>query len=111
MGKLTRDQRRDLACGYEKPLSGAAPWYPPFAEKLGYQHKLPTACAGYLTRLPEVTEVARAHLHWTKGQLEAFCGKDEPSPLLLLGIEILEGEMSRVTTYALTDKKDGGGRE
>ena len=101
--------RQLIGCGYEPAVPQAKPWQPP-QTRLGYRHRpLPTVCAGYSTRLPEVTEIARAHTHWSKGSLDAFCG--EPSEFLLLGIEILEGEMAQVQTYALADKKDGGGRE
>lgn len=110
MDALPRDRRQMIGCGFEPAFAGATPWQPPIT-KLGYRHPRPTVCAGFTTRLPEVLEVARAHTHWSKGSLHALIGKDEPNEILVAGIEILNVELSHVELYALTPKKDGGGRE
>ena len=86
------------------------PWSPPIAQT-GYKHRLPTVCAGFTTNLPQVVEVSRAHVHRSKGSLQAFCGKDTPTEQIVAAIEILECEGARARTYTLTSKKEGGGQE
>jgi hypothetical protein len=110
MQSTSRDTRQQLGCGYLPAEGDVHAWAPPLASK-GFKHALPVICAGYTTRLPEVNEIVRAHAWWAKGQLEVYCGKEPPSELLKLGIEILDGEIARQHVYAITDKKHGGGRE
>lgn len=86
------------------------PWQPPIA-RLGYRHELPVLCAGYTTRLPEVVEAARAHAHWSKGQLQAFTAPDAPTEIVVAFVEILDAEISHVKRYALTPRDEGGGRD
>jgi hypothetical protein len=81
----------------------------PPSGKAGYQHKRPSACVGYLTSRPEVIEAARAHGHWSKGQLEQFTGGEPASEALVQGIEIVNDAISDLQHWALTPKKDGGG--
>ena len=81
--------RKAMACGFLPPEPGAQAWR-------GGHHTAPeaTTCVGYLIRLPVVQECARARVHWDKGQLDAFA--KEPTELLVMGIEIIEGENAAV---------------
>jgi hypothetical protein len=110
MQKHPRERRQLMGCGYEPPTASVTLWQPKVS-KLGYRHKRPTVCVGYSTRLPEVVEVLRARAHWEKGSLAMFCGDDKPGDEFLACIEILDAEIASVTAWALTSKKDGGGRE
>jgi hypothetical protein len=106
-----RERRQLMGCGYEPSAPMASTVWQPSTSKLGYRHKRPTVCAGYLTRRPEVLEVARAHAHWEKGSLAVFCGDDKPSDEFLACIELLDAELAAVKSWMMTPKKDGGGRE
>lgn len=68
----------------------------------------PSVCPGYTTRLPEVIEIARARLHWSKGAITAFCN-GQPRSALLVGIEILEGASNEAQQWAIDNpvKKAG----
>lgn len=68
----------------------------------------PTVCPGFTTSLPEVIEVARARLHWSKGAIMAFC-RGQPRGALLLGIEALEGEIGQCQQWALDNPIKKGG--
>lgn len=68
----------------------------------GYADEVPSACPGYTTKLPEVAEINRARLHWSKGALREFCG-GKPSELLLRGIEILEGSANEANCWRPPD--------
>lgn len=102
-----------IGCGYEPAFEGATPWQPPMPPfvRLGYKHEAPKICAAYTTRLPEVQEVARAHMHWEKGALQLFCGGEIPGETLLALIEILDSEVGRAERCAMTARVDGGSRE
>jgi hypothetical protein len=111
MQTITRDTRRMIGCGFEPALAGAKPWMPPLSPKVGYKHSLPVICAGYTTRLPEVLEVARAHASWTHGSLQAFCGSDVPTEVLVALVEVFDLELSAMKRWLSTPATDGGGRE
>lgn len=96
-----------MGCGFELPIDGARPWSPVSLDA-GHRGEY-TLCPGYTTKLPEVIEVTRARLHWSKGSLPVFCGKDEPTESLVLGIEILEGAANEVQSWAMMPKAEGGG--
>jgi hypothetical protein len=109
MAKTTRQQRQHMACGYELQVAGSRAWQPPLS-KLGFKHTLPVWCPGYTTRLPEVREVVRAHAHWAKGQLQTFCGSEQPTDVLLAYLEILDTEVEAMKAWATTSVANGGGR-
>lgn len=67
-----------------------------------------TTCPGYTTRLPEVIEVSRARLHWSKGAIMAFC-RGQPRFALLAGIEILEGATNDRDRWAMNNPVKKGG--
>jgi hypothetical protein len=105
-----REARQYLGCGYEPVLDVATMCIPvtPWTHQ-GFSGEPATVCPGYTCSLPEVLEVARARLHWSKGQLVLFTGGDMPSANLLRGIEILDGESHRVEAWLMTPKEKGGG--
>jgi hypothetical protein len=111
MQTVARDTRRMIGCGYEPALAGAKPWMPPVGSPISYRHSLPVICAGYTTRLPEVVEVSRAHASWTHGSLQAFCGADHPSEVLVALVEVFDLELSAMKRWLSTPVKDGGGRD
>lgn len=52
----------------------------------------PTACPVYSTTLPEVVEIFRAWLHWSKGSLRAFTGASgPPTDVLVECVELANG--------------------
>lgn len=106
-----------MRCGYEPEPSERLR---PFAKAWQHQayesmtdengHPIPVStCPGYTCSLPEVLEVTRARVHWTKGQLALFTHGEQPSENLLRGIEILDGESHRVEAWLATPKEKGGG--
>lgn len=85
------------------------PWQPPLS-KLGYRHRpLPTICAGYTTRLPEVVEAARARVWAGRGQLDVFLGGERANENLIACIDILDAEVSALEVWARTPHDKGGG--
>jgi len=59
----------------------------------------PTVCPGYLTSLPEVIEVARGRLHWSKAGPAAIGVADWQHDPLAIGIEILEGAVNECQAW------------
>ena len=113
MKATTQINRQGRGCGHEPdapPGVAVTPWQPPLS-KLGYKHGSATACAGYTTRLPEVIEAARAHAHWSKGQLDHFLGGDRANENLIAYIEILDAEVQSLRSGMMTSIADGGGRD
>lgn len=95
--------RREMGCGYLPPLERRLPlWQPP-----GWPDDPPSACAGYLVRLPQVVEVARGFAHWSKGELAAFAGAN-PNELFVIGLEILNGSVSDLNVAVMTPASKGG---
>lgn len=110
METTTRETRQTMGCGFEPaPVADVhvEPWLPQgfVPDK---DPKFPTTCIGYLRQLPEVLEVCRAHMHWNKGQLEAFCG-GAPTEALVMAIEILEFAIAEKQNWLMTPARDGGG--
>lgn len=64
-------------------------------------------CPGYLIRLPQVNEAARARMHWEHGSLEHRYDGQEPTGTLLDCIEILVSQISEVESEALYRAQDG----
>lgn len=61
-------------------------------------------CAGYVCRLPEVIEAARARMHWEKGALVSFCGGQQPSDHLLEAIEIFNHSVAELHHWQMTER-------
>lgn len=97
MSEVSGQTRRYMGCGYEPPLDGARAWM-----HEGYTDEPPTTCPGYTTKLPEVIEINRLRLHWSK-----FAGfKDsEPTEQVKRGIEILEGAVNEANCWRPEDDK------
>lgn len=100
-----RAARVSMGCGYEPAPASGTPVIVWTHE--GWKHEPATICPGYSCRLPEVLEIARARLHWDKGQLGTFC-EGQPSELIMIGIEILEGSASELERALLTPRSKGG---
>lgn len=111
MERTSRAQRQSLACGYE-PASKSLPirpWdhegrksYPGELDERGVPRV--QLCAGYVCNLPEVIEVARAHMHWSKGQIESYCG-GMPNEHMLTAIEVLEMSVADLKHWDATKEK------
>lgn len=103
MERCSVQDRQMAGCGYlPKPGPELLPYVRPWSG-LGYAGDAPTQCPGYTTNLPEVQEVARAHLHWSKGALVPWLQGKDASEALLSGIEILELESHKFQNW-LTDE-------
>lgn len=103
--------RQAMACGYLPPVESSrslpvVPWSFPMIAK---DAPKPTICVGYLQRLPELHEIARARLHWSKGSISAFTGNEPVSEELLIGIEVLDSSSRSVEDWRVTKKEEGGG--
>lgn len=88
--------RRAIRCGWESVSDSGRAWHP---FKLGGPPL--TVCAGYTSQMPDVVDVARAFLHWEKGQLQLR--NPDPPPQLLDGIEILSMEINAQQAAELSD--------
>lgn len=100
-----KEARQAMACGHETPLVNVRPPWSP--ANMGASHTGEyTLCPGYTTNLPEIVEVARGRLHWSKGSLPVYC---VPNELIVEGIEILEGSTNEMQEWALRPKAKGGG--
>ena len=60
----------------------------------------PETCPGYTTSLPEVIEIARARLHWSKGGPATIGLTDWHEHPLAMGIEILESASNATERWA-----------
>lgn len=109
MRTTTQQDRQLAACGREPPpanprlLPMVQAWSPQ-----SYSGPPPATCPGYTCNLPEVIEIARARLHWSKGALDTFVGDPVPDEMLL-GIEVLEGAQNEADAWAMANpvKKAG----
>lgn len=122
MQTTTQISRQGRACGYEPPAPRhvqVKPWWPPEAD-LGYDfgrptpdaplgERAPTICIGYTRTMPEVIEVARARLHWDKGQLGVYCDGEQPTEVLRNLIEVIDAEYHGLELYEMTPVEKGGG--
>lgn len=99
--------RQTLGCGYEPVAADELSRLVRIMEPLGSDIK-PTTCPGFTTRLPEVIEIARARLHWSKGELTSFCS-GQARGALLAGIEILEGATNETQMWCVENPVKKGG--
>lgn len=93
-----------MGCGWESPLDGAIAPLP-----VGYSPIADTVdiCPGYLTRLPVVTEAARAHAHWERGTLRDRYNGQVLAPHLLDALEFLQGSIWELESYAMDEAREG----
>jgi hypothetical protein len=110
MKSTPRLQRQSLGCGFEPPP-------PSHIAVRAWDHKdrnleqdefengslKPQVCPGYVCNLPEVIEVARARMHWSKGSLHVFA--NQPTDQLVEGIEVLEASFQSLES-AIRNKKE-----
>lgn len=107
-----------MGCGYEPPAPstiGVMTWEhsgrkPCRDEYDATGRQILNVCPGYLTTLPEVIDIARAHRHWTKGELTTFCRGDATDEMLI-GVEIFEGACNEMQNWTMTPRDKGGGRD
>lgn len=65
-----------------------------------------TICSGFTANLPDVIDIARAHRHWSKGELGTVTGGNDGLPGALVdGLEILDDAVSRYSAWKM---KQGG---
>jgi len=96
--------RQFMGCGFAPPPDLSVPvdpWTPP-----GFKGPAPSTCPGYTTKLPEVTEAARARFHWEKGALGHVIGDEPATEHTLLGIEALAGAVGEVQEWRFGDGKE-----
>ena len=93
-------------CGYEPLLETREPWSG--GSLPNYSGPQTTVCPGFSIALPEVIEVARARLHWSKGSLDQFC-HGQAHDALIEGIEYLDGAVSEFQFWSSTPADKGGG--
>jgi len=108
MASNARIQRQSLACGFEPPPPPSVrvqAWDHPDREKRPGEDKEPPICPGYLCHLPEVIEIARAHLHWSKGSLHTFCRGEPVTERLNDGVEIFEGALNSLSSWLMKPKE------
>ncbi len=102
---FTKDVRRQLGCGYEPPLDGSRPYWPPGAtprEVPAGEWAGPTICVGYTTKLPMVRERTWQRLHWERGTLTDKLGHS-PTDEDFDHLEILEEAIGACQSWALTN--------
>ncbi len=108
MQSLPRLVRQSFGCAYEAPAPSTIAVHPPTG--CGYTGERPTVCPGYTTSLPEVQEIAIAHLHWTKGELQNYCRGYSPDAITR-GVTMIAGAWADVDNWRMTPVSQGGGRE
>ncbi len=113
---VNKQSRQSLGCAYEAPPASSIPvstWEHRGREYRHGEHDdkgipIVNVCPGYLVSLPEVIDVARAHLHWDKSQLATYC-RGEVSDEMFYGVETLYGASGECQAWAMRPAKDGGG--
>lgn len=110
MKTSTKMSRQALGCGYEVADSKieARPWSP--ASMSSKWTGTTETCHVYTTALPAVLDIVRARVHWEKNAaaFAAYCEGDATEQTLA-AIEILDGAVNEVTSWAMTPSDEGGG--
>lgn len=97
MDNLTEHDRRCLGCGF-LPESKHHAGDRPFPEA--------SVCPGYLVRLPEVTEAARA-LVWSKrGGVEPLYGRGRLPQALVDCVDVLDGARNDVEARTFRERQE-----
>lgn len=99
--RYTPAQRQLMGCGWEPPIEGATTWWP----RDGLDDEPPDTCIGYLIRLPEVSEAARAFVHWERGTLNERFGGLPPTTGLLDVLEALHNSGKELDSYIARPKE------
>lgn len=108
MQTVSEYERQLVGCGFAPPLDVDLRSFADLAPPLGADTK-PTVCPGYSTSLPEVIEVARARLHWSKGGPAALGIVEWHDDPLAIGIEVLEGAANECQSWTLDNPVKKGG--
>ena len=98
MRQISSDHRALIGCGFLPAHKLSRPWRHRGTFELDYPE--PTVCPGYSTKLPEVVEVARTRLHWSKGNVSV----DSLEENVQRGVEILESAIGDMNEWALKDR-------
>jgi len=96
--------RARIRCGYVEPASDGSAWWPRGFRGFGSPPVGATTCPGYTTSLPEVVEISRLHLHWSKGALRDRVRR--PTGHVLDMIEVLACEQSAVEWHEIKTAKE-----
>jgi len=89
-----------MGCGWEPSVEGATTWWPRDA----LDDDPPDTCIGYLIRLPELQEAARAMIHWERGTLRERFGGLEPTGALLDVLETIHRSANELEAHTLRQK-------
>jgi hypothetical protein len=81
-----------MGCGYLPKSDSARPW-----AHHGFRGEV-DHCPGYVCKLPEVIEVARAVRHWRNGELRSFA-HGQPADDLMALIEVLDASISELEAH------------
>jgi len=98
MLQISADNRALIGCGFLPASELARPWRHRGTLELNYPE--PTICPGYSTKLPEVAEIARLRLHWSKGNVPLESLDDN----IQRGVETLESSIGDMNDWCLRDK-------
>lgn len=105
--------RQSLFCAWE-PVNvrlGDTPW-----AECGVEYRpatddapaFPSTCAVFTTNLPEVIEAARAHLHWSKGELSHFT-RGPATEALVFGIEAMANATGETISWIAENPRKKAG--
>jgi hypothetical protein len=112
MKTQSKQTRQAVGCGWEPadPVVPVRPWSP--SNMAPFRQGDVTTCPGYTTNLPALIEVCRARVHWDKNAaaFAAFCEGDATEQTLA-ALEILDGAINEVSSWAMTPRNEGGGRD
>ncbi len=97
----TRDYRRGINCGYERPCDRRGP-----GAALNVPFRFPTPqvdeCPGWLIRLPQVWETQVAYFWAEKGELRTRYPDGRDLTVLMDHVQVLSSEQARVEAWLVT---------
>lgn len=99
--RYSPSDRQLMGCGWEAPSEFSSTWWPRDA----LEDEPPDTCIGYLIRLPEVGEAARAMVHWERGTLRERFGGAEVTTGLLDVLETIHGSSKELESYLARPKE------
>ncbi len=116
MKTVPKLNRQSMGCAYEAPAPSTVP-------VMLWDHRgrasqrdefddsgkpVVSVCPGYTTTMPEVIDIARAHRHWSKGELTGYC-HGYATTELMIGVEIFDGAVNECQSWEIRNpKRDGG---
>lgn len=110
MQTTTQYRRQLIRCGHEPLLTirlpePLRPWTHQ-GDEHGPKH---TTCPGYTTKLPEVIEASHANAWASKHDIRVATHGEEPTPALVLAVEVVAGAANAVQEWLMTPASQGGG--